>query len=66
MIEDIVATDTETQVFEFIYAIQDGDYDKAMGIMKRALYRRTVDKHQYVALYDIVGIIKPSFALLKR
>ena len=40
VIEDIVATDTETQVFEFIYAIQDGDYDKAMGIMDVLLKKR--------------------------
>ncbi len=39
VIDDIVATDTETQVFEFIYAIQDGDYDKAMGIMDVLLKR---------------------------
>ena len=33
VIDYIVATDTETQVFEFIYAIQDGRYDNAMGII---------------------------------
>ena len=31
VIEDIVPTDTETQVFEFIFAIQDGDFDKSDG-----------------------------------
>lgn len=39
VVDAIVATDTETQVFEFIYAIQDGAYDKAMGIMSVLLSR---------------------------
>ncbi len=39
VIEDIVPTDTETQVFEFIFAIQDGDFDKAMGIINILLDR---------------------------
>lgn len=33
VIDAVVASDTETQVFEFIYAIQDGKYDKAMNII---------------------------------
>ncbi len=39
VIESVVATDTETQVFEFIYAIQDGSYDKAMEIIEVLLGR---------------------------
>lgn len=39
VIEDIVPIDTETQVFEFIFAIQDGDFDKAMGIINILLDR---------------------------
>ena len=39
VIDAVVATDTETQVFEFIYAIQDGNYDKAMGIIDVLLSR---------------------------
>ncbi|MDE6758752.1 MAG: DNA polymerase III subunit delta [Clostridia bacterium] len=39
MIEDLVPTDTETQVFEFIFAVQDGDFDKAMSIIQILLER---------------------------
>lgn len=39
VIDDVVAPDTETQVFEFIYAIQDFNYDKAMGIIDVLLKR---------------------------
>ena len=39
LIEDLVPTDTETQVFEFIFAIQDGDFDKAMSIIEILLER---------------------------
>jgi len=39
LIEDLVPTDTETQVFEFIFAVQDNDFDKAMGIIDVLLRR---------------------------
>lgn len=39
LIEDLVARDTQTQVFEFIYALQDGNVDKAMSIIDVLLER---------------------------
>ena len=61
VIDDVVATDTETQVFEFIYAIQDGNYDKAMGIIGVLLSRG--DKPSMI-LATITLTFKRMFAIM--
>lgn len=61
VIDAVVATDTETQVFEFIYAIQDGNYDKAMGIIDVLLSRG--DKPNAI-LATITLTYKRMFAIM--
>ncbi|MDE6275460.1 MAG: DNA polymerase III subunit delta [Clostridia bacterium] len=61
VIDYVVATDTETQVFEFIYAIQDGNYDKAMGIIDVLLSRG--DKPSMI-LATITLTFKRMFAIM--
>lgn len=61
LIEDLVPTDTETQVFEFIFAIQDGDYDKAMSIIDVLLERG--DKPSMI-LATITLTYKRTFAIM--
>ena len=61
LIEDLVPTDTETQVFEFIYAMQDGDIDKAMSIMEILLNRG--DKPSMI-LATITLTYKRMFAIM--
>ena len=74
VIESVVATDTETQVFEFIYAILyiidvvDKSHSVAIHVdgklIHSSLYCRTIDQNQYVAFDDIIDVIKPLFRLL--
>ena len=61
VIDYVVATDTETQVFEFIYAIQDGKYDKAMEIIGVLLSRG--DKPSMI-LATITLTFKRMFAIM--
>ncbi len=61
VIDYIVATDTETQVFEFIYAIQDGRYDNAMGIIGVLLSRG--DKPSMI-LATLTLTFKRMFAIM--
>ena len=61
VIDYVVATDTETQVFEFIYAIQDGKYDNAMGIIGVLLSRG--DKPSMI-LATITLTFKRMFAIM--
>ncbi|MDE5549661.1 MAG: DNA polymerase III subunit delta [Clostridia bacterium] len=61
LIEDLVPTDTETQVFEFIFAIQDGDFDKAMSIIDILLERG--DKPSMI-LATITLTYKRMFAIM--
>ena len=61
VIDYIVATDTDTQVFEFIYAIQDGRYDNAMGIIGVLLSRG--DKPSMI-LATLTLTFKRMFAIM--
>ncbi|MDE7079553.1 MAG: DNA polymerase III subunit delta [Clostridia bacterium] len=61
MIEDLVPTDTETQGFEFIFAVQDGDFDKAMSIIQILLERG--DKPSMI-LATITLTYKRMFAIM--
>lgn len=61
LIEDIVPTDTETQVFEFIFALQDGDYDRAMSRIDILLDR---GEKPSMILANITLTYKRMFAIM--
>ena len=61
LISELVPVDTETQVFEFVYAIQDGDFDKAMGIIDVLLERG--DKPSAI-LATLTLTYKRTFAIM--
>lgn len=61
VIDYVVATDVQTQVFEFIYAMQDGQYDKAMSIIGALLGKG--DKPSMI-LATITLTFKRMFAVM--
>ncbi|MDE6189536.1 MAG: DNA polymerase III subunit delta [Clostridia bacterium] len=61
LIRELVPIDTETQVFEFVYALQDGDFDRAMGIIDILLERG--DKPSMI-LATLTMTYKRTFAIM--